>query len=142
MSPASLDSASAPPLDSERWAELVGAIAGRLAEHGSTAIHAYLDLRDRDDFDAQWTHADSALQQHKRQLDGQRIAAAQDASQQLRRAVFAAVMQASGQPELAGYLSDDAALIHENQTLHLGSDWIDGLRRCYESGQLPPASTA
>lgn len=132
MSPAAQH---APPLAILRdelrdWAE-------RISDGGDKAIDAYLDQRDREPFDGQWTRADAALQSHKRGADPQRVQLAQAESAQLRQAVFVAAMQASGHAELAAYLADDAALIYESRFLQLRSDWIDALHRSYQSAHSP-----
>lgn len=137
MSPSSKAGPNAPPpLNGERLLEAIRTWAGLLAERGDDAVDAYLDSRDSDPFDGQWTSADAALRSHKTRLSAERVERAQAESDRLRQSVFAAVIKTSGHADLAGYLSDDAELIYENEVLNLHSDWIDALRRSYESPPL------
>lgn len=136
MSPSALH--APPPLDPQALLALLSQWADRIADDGGKAIDDYLDQRDRDPFDGQWTRADAALQSHKRRLDAQRVQRAQAESAQLRQAVFVAAMQASGHAELAAYLADDAALIYESHTLGLCSDWVEALHRRYRSAPGEP----
>ncbi|MEI2430008.1 hypothetical protein RDV84_18985 [Lysobacter yananisis] len=137
MSPSALH--APPPLDPQDLLATLRDWAERIADADGKAIDDYLDRRDREPFDGQWTRADAALRSHKRRLDPQRVQRAQAESAQLRQAAFVAAMQAAGHAELAAYLADDAALIYESEVLGLCSDWVRALHRSYLHAAESPA---
>ncbi|MDX2006974.1 MAG: hypothetical protein SFU83_17190 [Meiothermus sp.] len=77
-------------------------------------MYRYLNQRDGEPFDTEWSRAFGELEAAKKTLSSVRQKAIEDESGVLRETVFKAVLQAAKSPDLAAYLSDDAGLIYEN----------------------------
>ena len=95
-----------------------------------------LDARDGDeDFEAHWLRADAEINSRLRNLrvedELRRLA------DDIRRESFLAVSRATGQHELASYVSDDFGLITGAVMADYEDPWLNGLWMAYKSRGVP-----
>ncbi|WP_448956018.1 hypothetical protein [Labrys neptuniae] len=102
------------------------------------AIDRYLDGRDADPFDSNWTAADTRLKGllATAQADVDR-AWIEKLQEQGRRQVHLAVMRQTGHPDLAAYASDDVDLVIGFLAVGDEDAFVHSLRTAYESGTFP-----
>lgn len=95
-----------------------------------------LDARDTDtSFDAAWGR-------HYAEVDQRWAATAASAEvralvEDIRRESFLAVSRATGQHEIAGYVSDDLDLIVRGRLVGLKAEFLEKLWSVYERGEFP-----
>lgn len=92
---------------------------------------AYLDYRDRADFDAAWITAYQKL--HR---DGLKPVE-QEQMQEWSRLAFDQVIRASGSGDLAAYIADDIDLIFCAHLLGVEDEFVHWLAECYAEQRLP-----
>jgi hypothetical protein len=97
---------------------------------------AALDCRDRDEeFDASWVRLHEDIE-----CRWARAAVAQNLralAENIRRESFLAVSRATGQHEIASYVSDDFGLVVRGRLVGLADSLLDQLWRVYDEGKFP-----
>lgn len=103
---------------------------------GSLDCDAALDARDRDaEFDAEWVRLDNEV---SRRWDARAVESSLSTlAEDIRRESFLAVSRATGQHEIAGYVSDDFDLIIRVRLLGITEPLLDQMWGVYERGEFP-----
>jgi translation initiation factor 2 alpha subunit (eIF-2alpha) len=101
-------------------------------------IDAYLDWRDTDPFDSNWTAADARLKDHLAMITAEADRTwIEQLQEQGRKRVYMAVIRQTGHADLAAYASDDVDLIIGFLAAGKDDDFTHFLRTAYENGTLP-----
>lgn len=95
-------------------------------------LDSALDERDEDEFDGEWVRCNEEVQRvlEDQCLDSDEVA-------ELAQRSFVAVSEATGQHEVASYVSDDFRLIAEALLAGYDDPWLVGLFSEYADGRFP-----
>lgn len=106
------------------------------AEYFSTLdCDAALDARDKRMFDARWRELYEGVERHWEVIDlGPEI---QGLAEDIRREAFLRVSRATGQHEIASYVSDDFDLLVRAYLMGIETDFTKTLWKAYEEGKFP-----
>jgi hypothetical protein len=104
--------------------------------YGQLDCDAALDARDRDaEFDAEWVRQYQEIQ--RRWATASVTDEARAVADDIPRESFLAVSRATGQHDIASYVSDDFDLIVRARIVGAGSDFLDQLWDVYQQGDFP-----
>jgi hypothetical protein len=97
--------------------------------------NAALDARDGDEFAAEWTRLFKEVE--RRWSEAPISAEARATAEVIRRESFLAVSRATGQHEIASYVSDDLDLIVRSRLLGMAEPLVTTLWDCYDRCRFP-----
>ena len=101
------------------------------------AIDAYLDARDMDPFDQNWSSAHDALSNALTSLSWQERDAIESLQAHAGEQSYMAVIRQTGSAELAAYASDDVRLVIAYVALGKVGTFVSSMREAYERGEFP-----
>jgi len=98
-------------------------------------IDDVLDERDAESFDAEWTRVFKEVESRLKGLEIDQKGF--DAIDLIRELSYKKAYSATGESELAGYVSDDFELISKAILVGYDEPWLTRLVQCYVSGEFP-----
>jgi hypothetical protein len=108
--------------------------------YGNLDCDDALDARDSDKaFDSAWCEAWELVEARRSAADPAPLL--QDLVDRIRKASFLAVSNATGQHEVASYVSDDFDLIVRGRAVDAHHEALDRLYAAYERGEFPVPSS-
>jgi hypothetical protein len=103
--------------------------------YGELDCDAALDARHDPPFDAAWVQQSDEVE--PLWAAAALSADAQELAEEIRREAFLAVSRATGQHEIASYVSDDFELVVHGRLAGVDSSFLNQLWAAYERGQFP-----
>lgn len=105
-------------------------ILGRLSEEDCDSI---LDERDNDEFGKQWMKLYNEIERKKGEMS-----LPKNYNENVRRKAFCKVLDATGNDDMASYISDDIGLIADAMKVGMGNDaLVESLWSTYKGGAIP-----
>ena len=107
-------------------------------ELSNETIESYLDLRDQQPFDSDWSAMQDNLEKLKDKQNDKLLDRMELINEKTREKIFMKIIKSSGSSELAAYLSDDIGMILDALILiDSGESWAFGLLDAYIKQELP-----
>jgi hypothetical protein len=126
--------------DSKKYIKFLTSLVERFKfeELTNETIDAYLDLRDQQPFDSDWSAMEDNLEKLKDQQNDKLLDKLESLNEKIREKIFMKIIKSSGSSELAAYLSDDIGMILDALILiDSGDSWAFGLLDSYMKQELP-----
>ncbi|QIL78552.1 hypothetical protein G7047_00420 [Diaphorobacter sp. HDW4A] len=101
------------------------------------ALDEYLDQRDANPFDGEWTRANRALDAMLATLPAREHKPLETLQEQARERFYKTVIRQTGSADLAAYASDDISLIVGYLAWGCEDSFVSGMQRAYGRGAFP-----